>query len=285
MNTASYVTAVLAAATVMGACDGASSPGTPLLPVEARSQAGAMASPDAVEHWTARGGGYELTFYPGFVSRAVVEGAGGEPVELYRQEAPFRLPAGMRRASGSHQVVLRGGAHGRDVALSVMDNANSIARITVALHAGSGGGEEVLTLLDNAQTCPPYCGPSGGGAMLSVSYPEPVAPAPSPRAPRTGRADGYEGSVDPAFARRAELLTDGATRTELFREAEAPAGAPLAAAPGEHEVRSAGGPLGRDVTVRVRDPRRHVARIEVEFHDGTTGVAGEEVVIHGAPRS
>ena len=281
MNKASYVTAVLAAAAALGACDrGPTTASTPERSAEARNEAAGVAGP-AVEHWTTRGGGYELTFYPGFVSRAVVQDAAGVPVELYRQEAPFRLPAGMRRAAGSHQVVLRGGAHGRDVALSVMDPANGIARITVALHAGSGGEEEVLTLLDNAQTCPPYCGPGSGGSLLSVSYPEPVAPVTPARAPRTGRAGGYEVGVDPAFAARAELSTDGGvTRTELLAAAE-----PLAAAPGEHEVRIAGGPLRRDVAVRVRDPRRHVARIEVEFHDGTGGVVGEEVVIHGAPRS
>lgn len=113
--------------------------------------------------------GYELTFYPGFASRAVVRRKDGSEVELYKQEKPHKLPEGKKKPETKHKLKLKGGKHQHDITLDIQDPGLRIARITVELYAVSphngistmsltdeGENEEVVVIND-AVTCPPKC--------------------------------------------------------------------------------------------------------------------------------
>lgn len=232
-----------------------------------------------VEHWTVQKEGHTVTFYPGFASRAVLQSAGGT-VEMYRQSGSYRLPAGAEGAARQHQIVLRGGQYGRDVALSVFDPKHEIARIRLFLYGaghvpGSGiQSEPVDTLVvDNtADFCPPICnGMTGSGAASSVStsYVDAAASFVAPSfAPRVSRAGGYELSVDPSFASRAVAEVRGGGAVELYRQNEIfnlPAGFTVPAT--AHQIRLSGGKFGRNLALQVSDPKHHVANIEISFHD------------------
>lgn len=66
-------------------------------------------------------GGYEMVLYKGFVRVARVVPPGGEPVQLYEQQGRYDVPGGRPPAARSN-VVLRGGAQGRDVHLHVVND-------------------------------------------------------------------------------------------------------------------------------------------------------------------
>ena len=243
----------------------------------------------AVEHRTVARGGYGLTFYPGFASRAVVTAAGGATTELYRQRGGHRLASGAGRASGTHQVVLKGGPFARDLGLTVRDPGHAIARIEVDLYGADhvAGGPatpiaETLTLDNDATLCPPTCGHSDGPpeveempifSRLSARAAAPVV------APVTRRAAGYEVSVDPTFASRVTATLSGGRTAELFRQRGAfrlPAGTPAPSA--EHQVRLRGGPAGRDLTLQLRDPKHHVAAVRLHLYRGRPGTPGDSVI-------
>lgn len=109
--------------------------------------------------------GYQLSFYPGFASRCTLRDADGTERELYRQEKPYRLPAGQTRPRTQHRLRLKGGARQQDVTLEIQDPGHRIARIVVELYdqnhqPGGGTGDptsETLTVSQDAQTCPPSC--------------------------------------------------------------------------------------------------------------------------------
>lgn len=124
-------------------------------------------SDNAHEHTTVSKNGYEVTFHPAFSSRCSVRshGEGGEEVELYRQEGVHHLPQGQTGPPVRHEIRLRGGELGRDLALSVHDPNHHVARIIVELYgdgheAGAGAGDtpvETLTVDNDGRTCPPIC--------------------------------------------------------------------------------------------------------------------------------
>jgi hypothetical protein len=243
----------------------------------------------AVEHRTVARGGYGLTFYPGFASRAVVTAAGQAPVELYRQRGGHRLASGAGRASGTHQVVLKGGPFGRELGLTVRDPGHALARIEVDLYGPNHvvGGRaaaavETLTLEDDAILCPPTCGdsetPPEVEEMPLFSRLSPRAAAPAV-APVVSRAAGYEVSVDPTFASRVVATMTGGRTAELFHQREAfllPAG--VAAPSAEHQVRLRGGPAGRDLTLQLRDPKHHVAAVRLHLYRGRPGAPADSVI-------
>lgn len=123
-------------------------------------------SDNAHEHTTVSRNGYEVTFHPAFSSRCAIRGQEGEEeVELYRQEGVHHLPEGQTRPPVRHEIRLRGGEHGRDIALSVHDPNHHVARIVVELYPaghvpGAGTADatvETLTVDNDGRTCPPIC--------------------------------------------------------------------------------------------------------------------------------
>lgn len=111
---------------------------------------------------------YELTFYPGFASRAVVRREDGSEVELYQQKETYKLPEGKKKPETKHKLKLKGGKHQQDITLDIQDPGLRIARITVELYAASprdgistmsldDGGNEEVVVTNDAKCCPPDC--------------------------------------------------------------------------------------------------------------------------------
>lgn len=111
--------------------------------------------------------GYELTFYPGFASRCTVREADGTEYELYKQDKPFHLPPGHTKPDRKHKLTLKGGKKKQDITIDIDDPELRIAKITIELYdenhtpgMGSGGKTaETVTVQNDSQYCPPYCGP------------------------------------------------------------------------------------------------------------------------------
>ncbi|MBA4157002.1 MAG: hypothetical protein H0X65_05950 [Gemmatimonadetes bacterium] len=125
-------------------------------------------SPEArKEEETVTKDGYELTFYPGFVSRVTVRGDGGAEHELYKQRNVYHLPKGQAKPRTKHKLRLKGGKKKQNITLDIDDPELRIARITVELYGEDhqpGGGEtedvvvETMEVQNFPKTCPPWCG-------------------------------------------------------------------------------------------------------------------------------
>ena len=126
------------------------------------------------------GKSYDVTFYPGWVSRVAVR-RGDEPeTEIYNQTSekekdrnlnPFNLPEGQDKRPETCAVEFAGGPAGKAWGLEIHDPHDAIARIEVTLKTsatgenGAGGvyamqnTEPVVIVLDDtAVLCPPMCG-------------------------------------------------------------------------------------------------------------------------------
>lgn len=119
------------------------------------------------EERTVRKDGYELTFYPGFASRATVRGRDGE-IELYRQDRPYHLPDGEKKPKSKYRITLKGGKKKQDVTLRVEDPTLRIKSIVVELYEEDRDEEatrtsedaETFTVSNDAVHCPPVCEPT-----------------------------------------------------------------------------------------------------------------------------
>jgi len=125
-----------------------------------------MAANERSEEQTVDRDGYQLTFYPGFCSRATVRGADGTEHELFEQQETYHLPADRKRPDGKHLLRLRGGKHRQDVTLRIDDPELRIARITVELYdtayedgtvRAQSSEVETFEISNHAKTCPPVC--------------------------------------------------------------------------------------------------------------------------------
>ena len=214
-----------------------------------------------VEHWRAEGGGYALTFYPGFASRAYIQEPSGEIVELYRQSAPYDLAGGV--VATKHQLRLNGVSLDESVAVSIDDPKHGVASIRIALYSG-----KTLVVENTAPTCPPLC----AGVETKSAFPSRMlADAGRFDAPRTVvKAHGYDVAFYGGFASRITSSVGG----ELYRQSK-PFPLGDAAKAGRHEVRIAGGPSQRDITFGITDGEHQIANISVVFH----GEAAETIDI------
>jgi hypothetical protein len=108
--------------------------------------------------------GYELTFYPGFLRRAVVQ-VDGEDDVLYTQEAPHRVKDQPDEPLTRFELRLQGGPNDRNFTLHVDDPQHAIAEIVVKLyprgHKPQAGEDpqpvEILSARNDAILCPPMC--------------------------------------------------------------------------------------------------------------------------------
>jgi hypothetical protein len=126
-----------------------------------------MAANEPQDQETVRKDGYELTFYPGFLRRAVVREAGGTEHELFEQTRPYKLPDGKKRPDSTYTLQLKGGKNKQDITLRIDDPGLRVASIKVELY-GDGHNPEVLhdKPPESVETleveewpvrCPPYC--------------------------------------------------------------------------------------------------------------------------------
>ena len=212
----------------------------------------------AVEHWRAEGGGYALTFYPGFASRAYIQEPSGEIVELYRQGAPFDVRAGV---ATKHQLRLNGASLDESIAIAIDDRKHDIAEIRIALYAR--GGLRTLVLENGPVLCPPLCptekaaGPVHAARML--------ADAGRFDAPETAVSTrGYDVAFYGGFASRITSSVAG----ELFRQSK-PFDLGDSSLAGRHQVRIAGGPSQRDITLGVIDGEHQIAEIRLVLYGET----------------
>lgn len=106
---------------------------------------------------------YELSFYPGFVSRVTVVQDSIEDA-LFVQDQPFVLPAGTTTPWTTSAFHLRGGPNQRHIRLEIHDPQQGIEYIEVKFKPKAGlvvgGGEgETVRVTNGPVLCPPACEP------------------------------------------------------------------------------------------------------------------------------
>jgi len=122
------------------------------------------------DHTTVTKDGYEVTLHPAFSSRCSIRshGQNANEVELYKQQGVHHLPPGQTKPPVKHEIRLKGGQFGRDIALSVHDPKHHIARITVEFYGddhqpGAGTSDatmETFDVVNDSSCCPPVCQPT-----------------------------------------------------------------------------------------------------------------------------
>lgn len=127
------------------------------------------------------GKSYDVTFYPGWVSRVAVRHGAEPETEIYNQKGekekdrnvhPFVLPEGQEKRLERSLFEFSGGPHGKPWALEIHDPHEAIARIEITLKAPAGSGNgaggvhamqspdpTVVVLEDTPVLCPPMCEP------------------------------------------------------------------------------------------------------------------------------
>ena len=210
-----------------------------------------------VEHWRAESGGYALTFYPGFASRAYIQEPSGEIVELYRQSGSFDARDGV---ATKHQLRLNGASLDQSVALSIDDPKHDIAVLRIALYAV--GGLRTLVVENAALTCPPVCEGKEPKAAFATRM---LVDKGRFDAPQTAvSTHGYDVAFYGGFASRVTSSVAG----ELFRQSKPfPLGDSALAS--RHQVRIAGGPSQRDITLGVIDGEHQIAEIRLVLYGET----------------
>lgn len=109
--------------------------------------------------------GYELTFYPGFLSKGTVQVDGKDDV-LYEQKVPHGVKDQPDEPLTRYELRLQGGPNDRDVTLHVHDPKHAVAEIVVKFYpkgyrrpeaAGAPAPDEILSAVNDAILCPPVC--------------------------------------------------------------------------------------------------------------------------------
>ncbi|HEU0299785.1 MAG TPA: hypothetical protein VFR37_10030 [Longimicrobium sp.] len=111
----------------------------------------------------ASAGGYDASFYPGFVRRLVLVGADGAETVMYEQEGSFVLPPGQTGPWPTSTFTLSG--NGRNLQLQLNDPEQQVESIEIVLKPRKGSrSPERLILYDGPVYCPPVCPePAGPG--------------------------------------------------------------------------------------------------------------------------
>jgi hypothetical protein len=119
---------------------------------------------DTHDHTRSSHEGYEITFHPAFASRCVVQCAGCDEVEVYRQTKPHVLNG--KKKPKKHVIHLKGGPNRRDIRIAVDDAKHHVHKITIELYPEDHDAEkgmrsdpvETVTMFNDALLCPPHCG-------------------------------------------------------------------------------------------------------------------------------
>jgi|GEM_PF-5527591 len=116
-------------------------------------------------HTVVTGDDYELTVHPAFASACTVASNGAPARDLYRQSGTHALNG--KAIPKKHTIRLKARNGGKkDITLTVNDAGYSVKKITIELykdaHDPTRAGttketETVLTVENDAKTCPPLC--------------------------------------------------------------------------------------------------------------------------------
>lgn len=119
---------------------------------------------DTSEHSTvATDSAYEVMLHPAFASACTVTPKGGTARDLYRQAAGTVVDCNAKGHPKKHVVKLKGKVNGREITITIDDPSHSIHSLRLQLYAdGRKAGEsadtgDVVTIENNAKTCPPLC--------------------------------------------------------------------------------------------------------------------------------
>lgn len=119
---------------------------------------------DTSDHSTvATDAAYEVMLHPAFASACTVTPAGGTQRDLYRQPAGTVVDCKAKGHPKKHVLKLKGKSNGRDITITIDDPTHSIHSLRLQLYAeGREAGKtaatgDVITLENNAKTCPPLC--------------------------------------------------------------------------------------------------------------------------------
>jgi hypothetical protein len=121
------------------------------------------------DHKTVSSDEYEVTFHPGFASKATITRKGENgPRELYKQSELHKCgPEGHPK---KHTIKLKGkNGSKRDITITIDDPTYSVHSLSLELYDESRdpkyketfnpGTTETFTVMNTANTCPPYCEP------------------------------------------------------------------------------------------------------------------------------
>jgi hypothetical protein len=106
---------------------------------------------------------YEIMLHPAFASACTVKTAGGTTRDLYRQQPGTVVNCQAKGHPKKHVLKLKGKANGRDITITIEDPSHSIHSLRLELYKeGRQPGQladvgEVVTVENNAKTCPPLC--------------------------------------------------------------------------------------------------------------------------------
>lgn len=114
---------------------------------------------------------YDVSFHPAFASSCVIEHTSGEKHTLYEQDTS--KPVNCSKGHPKKHVIKLKGKNGssRDITLTIDDPNHDLAGLTLSLYdeARDPGVDahfdttESFTVMNNALTCPPYCGTKDPG--------------------------------------------------------------------------------------------------------------------------
>lgn len=116
---------------------------------------------------------YEVMLHPGFASEATITRKGDNSVkQLYKQTEKHHC--GKEGHPKKHVIKLKGkNGSKRDITITIDDPSYSVHSLSLELYDESRdpnyedtfnpGTTETFTVMNTANTCPPYCEPHGGG--------------------------------------------------------------------------------------------------------------------------
>ena len=111
-------------------------------------------------------GKYDVSFHPAFASSCVIEDRDGQKHTLYEQDRT--RPVDVSNGHPTRHVIRLKGKNGstRDITVTIDDPNHDLAGLTLSLYDEARdpmlttkfGTTESFTVMNDALTCPPYCG-------------------------------------------------------------------------------------------------------------------------------
>jgi hypothetical protein len=119
---------------------------------------------DTSDHDDVETSDYFVKLHPAFASACTVARKGSNrATDLYRQAAGSVVDCQQKGHPKKHVFKLKGKSNGRDITITIEDPSHSIHSLRLELYKqGRKAGEtgevgDIVTLENNAITCPPHC--------------------------------------------------------------------------------------------------------------------------------